>query len=95
MQRRKYVIKAERALGKPLNSIKHPVHHHNNELVICENKIYHQFLHTRTDALTACGNANWRKCSYCKQYDDPKNLVIKNHIYHKACANEYLREWRN
>ena len=40
---------------------------HTN-LVVCPSKAYHKMLHTRQDALTACGNANHRKCPFCKTY---------------------------
>ena len=42
-----YRQKAEKALGKLLHS-KHPIHHHSDiQLVICENKQYHQLLHSK------------------------------------------------
>ena len=79
--------------------------HHVNEirsdnwkenLVICQDCAYHKLLHRRARALKACGHANWRKCRFCKKYDDPENLSISGRtIYHKECVNEYhklLRE---
>lgn len=85
-----YRLKAEKALGKYINP-KHPIHHHENELIICENEQYHKLLHQRTKALKICGYANWRKCQYCKQYDDIKNLSIPkcDNLYHKLCAANY------
>ena len=39
------------------------------------------------------GHPNWRKCSYCKNYDDPKNLYIgKDTCFHKKCRNKRSRE---
>lgn len=89
-------LNAEKAVGKFLD-LKHPVHHHNNELVICEDVFYHRLLHTRTDALRVCGNAKWRKCHFCKQYDDPNNLSITalSGIYHKECNNDYYHKRKN
>ena len=83
---------AEEALGKPLHP-KHPVHHHSDtQLVICENNMYHKLLHRRTDAFLTCGHANWRKCKFCKQYDDPKNLKDNSSgVYHNKCHNEYTK----
>jgi hypothetical protein len=58
------------------------VHHCNpddrlsNEgpFVVCQDNAYHQLLETRTRALKECGNANWKKCRKCLQWDDPGNM---------------------
>ena len=93
-----HVIVAEKALGRYLPQ-KAQVHHVNefgydNEggnLVICEDHKYHKLLHVRAKALLNCGNANWRKCPYCKHYDDPSNmrLACGGCMRHMACAREY------
>ena len=89
-------------LGKRWRS-QYEVHHvdydetnnsHNN-LVVCQDKKYHRLLHRRTDALVACGRANWRKCEICKQYDDPDNLHISKsdrHCYHNKCNTKLYHE---
>ena len=99
--RKIHILMAERVLGRPLPDGAH-VHHVNensmdntpSNLVICPDAAYHKLLHRRTDALNACGNADWRKCCHCKQYDDPKNLSIRTRrvrgietplVYHLAC----------
>src|SRR5712671_1621022 len=46
----------------------------NTNLVLCPNRAYHKLLHIRTEAYVACGNANFRKCAYCRVYDSPSNL---------------------
>lgn len=86
---------AEKALGKFLNP-KHPVHHHTDtQLVICENNGYHRIIHQRTRAYEACGHANWLKCKFCKQYDDPKNLRNNSAgIYHNSCHYDYNLKWQ-
>lgn len=72
---------AETALGKrlPPKACVHHVdenrqHNANGNLVICPNDSYHKLLHRRMKALDACGNANWRLCTHCRQYDDPARL---------------------
>lgn len=87
---------AEAALGKPL-PVGAQVHHvdvnsGNNSpsnLVICPDAEYHWLLHVRTRALDACGNANWRKCVLCKQYDDPSMMYGHAGQYvHRSCRND-------
>ncbi len=93
---------AAKVLGKPL-PLGVLVHHHdgnrannsNRNLVICENTAYHNLLHRRKRAYDFCGNANWRRCSYCKQHDDPKNLYIHpdgRTARHRECFNRRKRE---
>ena len=96
----------EKAMGKPLRA--GTVVHHvngdeadfsNSNLVVCPNNAYHRLLHIRTEALDACGNANWRKCVYCGEYDDPANMYgseKRSHsvltCYHRACRREIRRQ---
>jgi hypothetical protein len=44
-------------------------------LVLCKKGSYPSILLQRRIALEACGNPNYRKCSKCKMYDDPKNMI--------------------
>jgi hypothetical protein len=84
-----HILIAEKAFGGPLPP-KAVVHHHTPEqLVICHDQGYHLLLHKRAKALSACGNPNWRKCSFCQKYDDPINLYIykTGGPYHKDCYN--------
>lgn len=99
-----HIAVAERILGKPLPA-EAEVHHLNRigtdnapaNLVICENHAYHMLIHARTRALKACGNPNWRKCSFCKCWDDPANMncsgaAIKSpSFYHQECHREHNR----
>jgi len=97
---REHILIAEKALGKslPLGAV---IHHGNgngtdnigSNLVICENHAYHNLLHQRTRALKACGHASWRKCRFCQQYGDPKNLKkTGNSFYHRDCRCAFRRE---
>lgn len=64
---------------------------HEN-LVVCPDRAYHKLLHVRTDALDACGNANYRKCPLCKQYDDPmqmKHNKSSRYFFHVKCMAAY------
>lgn len=105
-----HVTVAEFVLGKKL-PIGAQVHHVDGNrlnnwpynLVICQDAAYHRLLHQRTDALAACGHANWLKCKFCGQYDDPANLriyettrkgrkAICQNIHHQACNAKYLKD---
>jgi len=94
-------IEVEKVLGKPLRKDA-PVHHvdgvksnlaHTN-LVACNDHQYHMILEQRTKALKECGHASWRKCCFCKRYDDPINMIGNNIAYdmhHKLCKTIYCR----
>ena len=91
-------LEVEVRIGRYLKP-KEQVHHHYNKdgsatLVACENQAYHGLLHQRETTLRFSGHANWRKCEFCKQYDDPKNLTIKQEVYHKSCRNKYQQNMR-
>ena len=106
---REHIILAEKALGKPLpDGVQ--IHHcgetdDNSKIVICENQNYHRLLHLRADAYRDCGNANYRKCKFCQEYDDPdNNMYVKQYVsngqingwncYHRECSAEYDRKRR-
>lgn len=80
-----HILIAEDALGRLLPKGAE-VHHVNGDktdnrpenLVICQDHAYHFLLETRTRALKECGNANWKKCRKCNQWDDPANMQQKD-----------------
>ena len=101
---REHIIMAEKALGKQLQDGVQ-VHHcglsgDNGKIVICQDQKYHYLLHIRARALKECGNANYRKCQFCKQYDHPNNLYIRQRekegwiVYHNDCLKkDNKRRW--
>lgn len=98
-QNREHVLVAEQALGHPLppGAVVHHVdldktNNTPTNLVVCPDDAYHALLHQRQRALDAGAPAHWRRCAYCKQYDEPDRLYIKNTmVYHVDCANAYRR----
>lgn len=95
-----HVFVAEKALGKtlPKNAAVHhvdgnPSNNSSDNLVICEDQAYHSLLHVRTRAFLAVGNANWRRCRFCKQHDDTANLgqLKDGSFFHRECMTERNR----
>lgn len=96
-----HILAAESALGKTLPAgaqVHHvdenPANNTNANLVVCPNQTYHRLLHRRTDALNACGNANFIICRHCHVYDDPANLIGDGprSKAHRDCRNAYRRK---
>lgn len=95
--------KIEKLLNKPLAS-KVFVHHwdenrsnnENSNLLVCQDNAYHRLIHQRMNAYKYSGNANWRKCYICKEYDDPLNMVNYKHLgnsfFHKECSRKKAKE---
>lgn len=96
-----HIVMAEKALGKALppgSQIHHFPHKGNfTNLVICQDWEYHILLHIRYRAFLACGNPNFRKCSFCKKYDDIKNLYCfpnRYQYHHRSCKQSYKKHRR-
>ena len=99
-------IAVENALHRlmPKSAIFHHKNHIRDDnapsnIVVCDSQAYHQIIHRRERAFRAVGNANWRRCTICKEYDAPENLVwssqrAKETMRHRRCAAEYKRRLR-
>ena len=103
--KRQHVKIAEQVLGKAL-PIGARVHHIDgngrnnakNNLLICPDEGYHQLIHLRQRAFDECGNPAFRKCPFCKEWSDPKEMIVvgdtpnRNPRYcHRACKSTYER----
>jgi hypothetical protein len=106
-----HIVVAERALGHFLDA-KHPVHHvdedkannTNDNLVICDDRAYHNLLHRRLRAYQACGDANAHRCRYCGTYDNQDDITVENlkngwyAAHHRKCnaasALSHQQEYR-
>ncbi len=99
-----HILICEAVVGRrlPKGSVVHHVNHDRRDnrksnLVICQDTKFHSLIHLREKALLACGNANYRKCRYCKQWDDPQNMKMRpcsangngEEFRHRACHARY------
>jgi hypothetical protein len=94
-----HVMMAEKAIGKllPEGSMVHHVNgittdNRRGNLVICGSQAYHLELHRRHRAFVESGSAHYRRCRFCKRWDDPKNLYISSNrrtVNHRVCHAEY------
>ena len=76
-----------------------PKNNARSNLVVCPDRAYHRLLHVRTAAFKACGNYAYRKCPFCQEYDDPKNMLRvgassgREAYRHRSCNNEAFKRW--
>lgn len=101
-----HILIAEKAIGHKLPKGAH-VHHvngdaldnRNENLVICPDHAYHSLLHIRTNAINAGKPAHYRKCKYCKEYDDIElmapNDKNKSTFFHRDCRNKHRMNLKN
>src|SRR5574343_1514983 len=92
-----HILLAERALGKKLPHGA-SIHHmngrtDNGSIIICQDFAYHMLIERRLRAYRNCGNAEWRKCPFCKQYDNPERMYVdkKGTYRHRECFNIYQK----
>lgn len=97
--RLEHITVAEKAIGHrlPAGAVVHHMDYNktNNlqtNLLVCS-RAYHRVIHQRTDAFMACGNADWRRCGICQQYDAPINLAcFGTSAVHNACRRRRHKE---
>ncbi|SRR5258706_4115367 len=100
-----HILVAEQALGRPLPKGALVYHIDGNKgnnapknLIVCPDLMYYKLLCKRQKAFEVCGNYNYHRCRYCKQYDDPINMyapsVPKRSSYHQECMLNFYREKR-
>lgn len=74
------------------------VHHVNrnrsdnrpSNLVLCQDDAHHRLIHNRMSAVENGYPPHFRKCPYCKTYDDPVNLYVNGTMNrHVACIKAY------
>lgn len=106
-----HILIAEKVLGRYLKDGE-VVHHldgnrtnnANNNLVITDYKT-HQLYHKRLRAFQACGDPNFKRCKFCKEWDDQTNMDehttnsshregIQECFYHKECGTKYFKEYK-
>jgi hypothetical protein len=92
-----YRLEVEETLGRYLLPTE-IVHHEflpngSYFLIVCRNQREHSFIHMFSEAARKCGNPSWRRCSFCKEYDDLKNLSNNTKgTYHTACQRKYYKK---
>ena len=76
---------AETALGRPLpkGAVVHHINHdkqdnRNCNLVICNSEKHHKKIHYREKALDACGNSDFVKCTYCKEWGPQESMYVRS-----------------
>lgn len=97
------LIVAEKALGRPIpTSVE--VHHanliksddSNSNLVICQDRSYHAFIHARTRIFLAGGNPNTDKiCSTCKKVLPKDNFGFDRNNLRFDCKRCHSASERN
>lgn len=68
----------------------------NNNLVVRQDIHYHRLLHRRMLAYETSDDADYLKCRFCKQYDNPAHLTAKSGaaVAHVECSRTYYQEYK-
>lgn len=98
---RKYIILAEKALGKHLPS-KSNIHHIdgntlnnlNSNLIICEDIGYHKLLHKRTRSYIATGNPDLSFCPQCNSWKKIDEFAGNRPGWCKPCHSKKQSEYK-
>lgn len=94
-----HILIMERLLNRAI-LITESIHHINEEkgdnspgnLMLFKTNVMHLHYHMRLRAFKAVGHWDWRSCKYCKEYDDPLNMVKHGTgFYHNYCRNLHER----
>lgn len=103
---RAHTLVAEAALGRKMkqNEVVHHIDENrlNNSpdnLLICT-RAYHVLIHRRMRAIKDSGNADFRKCPYCRKHDDKEKMYEakrknSSSFYHRECYNLNRQEQKN
>lgn len=65
----------------------------NSNLVVCQDRAYHQLLHLRQRAICGCGDAQARRCLFCGQWSRDLKIAKQGQTFHPFCVNEYNRAY--
>lgn len=93
-----HILIMEKALGReilPGEVVHHidgnPGNNHIGNLMLFKTQAMHAGFHHRLRSFAACGNYEWRKCCFCHQWDDPKNMVKREprSMCHFVCSANY------
>jgi hypothetical protein len=94
-----HLLVAEKALGYPV-PLSVEVHHVNEiktdnagrNLVICQDKAYHDLLHSRAEAYRQTENPDAHRCWICDCWDTGNLMKAGRSWYHQACQSRYAKE---
>lgn len=96
-----HILVCEQALGHflPEGAIPHHVNEIKSDnrpvnLVLCQDRAYHNLIHKRMRAMRECGNADWHRCKFCHKWDSEENLYVyefkgETVSYHRACIQDW------